>query len=349
MTGTIFLEAGELSVSEANGTVSVAIVRTGDLSGPATIEFGVTSDTATGGVDFVGGTGTVSMGAGQDRIVVPVQILNDGLSEPTEAFTFSIINVDSGSTLLFPRTTRIFILDDENPVVDPPEPPLISPYDVVQQPVIAGLSLPMTFEFAPHDPSVVFIAEKGGRIRVYDLDTGAFLPDFVDLTAKVNNVADRGLMDIALHPNFPEQPYLYAFYVVDPPETAGLAGNAGHDGGGNRFAHVVRFTADAATGYTTVVPGSEVILAGGAGQTLQDISGNGAIDSTSDFGLPESGFSSQTGQYVQDYIKVDSLSHAGGSLAFGPDGALYIATGDGTSFNAMDPRTVSVQNLDSLS
>jgi hypothetical protein len=60
-------------------------------------------------------------------------------------------------------------------------------------------------------------------------------------------------MDIALHPDFgqpvepgePEHNYVYAFYVVDPPDTAGKTGNAGPDGGGNRFAYLVRFTADA--------------------------------------------------------------------------------------------------------
>ncbi|MBM3488508.1 MAG: hypothetical protein FJX67_18070, partial [Alphaproteobacteria bacterium] len=287
MTGTIFLEESELSVAEPNAFVYVPIVRTGDLSGTAVIQYGITANTATPGVDYIGTDGTVTMEIGQDRILVPIQIVNDTQAEPTETFTLSIVNVDAGSTLLFPRTARIDILDDENPVVDPPNPPLTSAYlDVLRrvaarrhrpdhiehvgridvlvddddpaacvvarmtgrgeeaglarmpriQPVITGLSQPMAFEFALQDSSVLYIAEKGGRIRVFDTDTGSFLPDFVNLTAKVNNIQDRGLIDIALHPNFPATPYLYAFYVADPPDTVGRTGHSGPDGAGNRFA-----------------------------------------------------------------------------------------------------------------
>ena len=86
-------------------------------------------------------------------------------------------------------------------------------------------------------------------------------------------------MDIALHPNFgqtvlpgeDEVNYVYAFYIVDPPETAENppGTNVGPEGGGNRFAYLVRFTADAATNYTTAVPSSEVVLLGGAVVTLR--------------------------------------------------------------------------------
>jgi hypothetical protein len=154
MTGTIFLEDSELGVGELAGVVRVPIVRTGDTSGAVTVEYGITGNTAVAGQDFIGGNGTVTIPAGQTRITIDVPIQDDQISEATETFTVALINVDSGS-LLAPRTAQVSILDNENPVVDPPTPPLTSEYDVGQTDVITSLSAPIDFAFSPADPGCV--------------------------------------------------------------------------------------------------------------------------------------------------------------------------------------------------
>ncbi|MEO1281699.1 MAG: PQQ-dependent sugar dehydrogenase, partial [Pseudomonadota bacterium] len=354
MSGTIFLDTIELSISETDGQALVPVRRTGDLSQSVTIEYGLTGIEATPGSDFVATNGTITLQPGQTTALIPVTVINDGISEPTETVVVSLINVDSGF-LEAPRTARVSILDDENPVNDPPQPQLQSDYDVSEVAAVTGLSQPIDLEFAPASlqpgasSGVAYVAEKGGIIKVVDTSSGQTLSEFVDISDQVNNRQDRGLLDIALDPNFPDSPFVYAFYVVDPPESQGLSGNAGPNGGGNRYAHVVRFEADPATNFQTAIAGSETVLVGGAGQSLDDISGLGAVDSTSNFTQLASDIDPATGDYIDDYIKLDSRSHAGGALAFGPDGALYISIGDGTSFNAVDARTESVQDLDSLS
>ncbi|MGE0055529.1 MAG: PQQ-dependent sugar dehydrogenase, partial [Hyphomicrobium sp.] len=353
MTGNIYLADTALSVNEADGIVYVPITRTGDISGSATVTYGTNESTATSGLDFIENDGTAIFQPGQSTITIPVTIVNDNLSEATETFNFSLELVDASSTLLFPRTARIDIIDDENPPQpDPAVPPLVSNYQVTMQTVISGLNQPIAFEFVkPLSTPLEFVAEKGGRIKVFNSDTGAFISTFIDISGQVNQAGDRGLLDIAVHPDFLQNPYIYAFYVVDPPDAGPPGGPAGQDGQGNRFSYLVRYTADAATGYTTVVPGSAVILLGGAGKSLSDISGGGALDSTdpANINLRASDVDPVTGAYKQDYMKVDSLSHAGGSLVFGPDGALYVGVGDGVSYNYADPRAVSVQDVNSLS
>src|ERR1700730_15985624 len=112
MTDSVFITTTELSVSETAGTVFESISRSGSLAGPVTVTYGITGDTATAGLDFVGGTGTVTIPAGVSRVTVPIQIINDTLPEPTEDFVFSLIT-SPDAAIAAPRTSRISILDDE--------------------------------------------------------------------------------------------------------------------------------------------------------------------------------------------------------------------------------------------
>ena len=161
----------------------------------------------------------------------------------------------------------------------------------------------------------------------------------------MNGTRDRGLLDIALHPDFENNPYVYLLFTYDPPEVFNNTGQAGPDGNNNRASRLIRVTADAANGYRTAVAGSEVVLLG-TNSTWDNF--NGFANSTFDFSEPEAGVLPD-GTYLQDFLNSDSESHTIGSVEFGPDGALYVSNGDGASYNRVDPRATRVQDVDSLS
>jgi glucose/arabinose dehydrogenase len=78
---------------------------------------------------------------------------------------------------------------------------------------IEGLQLPTAVAFARDGR--VFIAEKRGVIKVYDDLRDTTPTIFADLRTRVHNHLDRGLLGLALHPDFPDVPYVYITYAYD--------------------------------------------------------------------------------------------------------------------------------------
>jgi glucose/arabinose dehydrogenase len=171
--------------------------------------------------------------------------------------------------------------------------------------VFSGLTEPTAVRFSPDGR--VFVAEKSGLIKVFDNLTDTTPTVFVDLRTQVHNFWDRGLLGLALPPNFPTNPYVYVLYTFD----AAIGGNAPRWGS-------VGGTSDGCP----TPPGATADGCVVAGR-LSRLQASGNVAVGSEQVLIEG--------WCQQYP-----SHSIGSLAFGADGALYVSGGDGASFNFVD-------------
>ncbi len=229
----------------------------------------------------------------------------------------------------------------------PADPPLLQTGNVNAVTIASGLNLPTAMDWINGIASpVTLIAEKGGVVKSMIGGVVQSTP-FIDISNIVNEAGDRGLIDIAVHPDFVNNPYVYLYYTYDPPQTQTYVNDpfAGPDRPGNRAARLVRVTADATTGYRTAVADSEVVL---LGENSTWANFNGFVNSTIDIDEPAAGVFVD-GTNLNDFLNSDSESHSAGGLAFAPDGTLFVSVGDGASYNRVDPRAVRVQDIDNLS
>ena len=153
----------------------------------------------------------------------------------------------------------------------------------------------------------MFVAEKGGKVWVVDTSGVKNPTPLLDISDEVGNWRDHGLNTVLLDPQFQVNGYFYVYYTVDRHHLLNF-GTPSYNPATNLYfqatiARVVRYQADIATNFTTLVPGSRHILIGDS---------------------PKNG------------IPVLHESHSGGALFFGTDGSLLVTTGDGASYNFVD-------------
>jgi glucose/arabinose dehydrogenase len=175
-----------------------------------------------------------------------------------------------------------------------------------QTTVLSGLTNPTVVRFAPDGR--VFVAEKSGIIKVFD-GLGDPTPTiFADLRTNVYNAWDRGLLGMALDPNFATNPYVYVLYTYDAhtDRSAPVWGSPG-------VSSDPLPNPPGATGNGVVVSGR---------LTRMLVQANGTAG-------PEQVLIDK--EWLQQFP-----SHSIGALQFGPDGALYASGGDGASFNYVD-------------
>jgi glucose/arabinose dehydrogenase len=346
----ISLVQTNVTVSEGDGTATLTLVRSGDRSSAATVQVVTADGTATAGIDYGSVSTTVSFEAGSFVQTVEIPILYDFELESSESFQVQISD-PVGASLQGNTEATVTIQDQGN---------------LQRQSFVSGLNRPTTFDWLP-DGSTMLVAEKGGVVQVVVNGAVRSTP-LIDLSSIVNDTGDRGLLGLAVHPDFGgANPYVYVAYTYDPPETAGQTGNAGQNGNGNRPARLEKLTVDPAT---LAVTGREVIL---GRNSLWRYTSRPDIDSTGTTGVLPSGIVNGTtitadnapidqgyqdnipnlegvqNLNIRDYLAGDSTSHTIGDVEFGPDGYLYVTVGDGTSYNFQDDRAVRVQDIGNLS
>jgi glucose/arabinose dehydrogenase len=159
----------------------------------------------------------------------------------------------------------------------------------------SGLTAPTAVRFASNGRVVV--AEKSGLIKVFDNLSDTTPTVVADLRTQVHDYWDRGLLGIALDPNYASNGTLYVLYAYNKSPDSST---------------VPRWPDSCPSPPGPVDDGC--VITG----RLSRISSTGVETPLID-------------DWCQQYP-----SHSVGSLAFGQDGALYVSGGDGASFNFAD-------------
>ncbi len=88
------------------------------------------------------------------------------------------------------------------------------PSGFVEMRLASGLQNPTAMALTPDGR--IFVAEQSGKLRV--IKDGALLPTpFVDLTGKLDSQVERGLVGVAVDPDFASNKYVYVYYTATLP------------------------------------------------------------------------------------------------------------------------------------
>ncbi len=152
---------------------------------------------------------------------------------------------------------------------------------------VGGLSSPVAFIQDPNDPTIQYVVQQRGRIRVIQ-NQQVLTTDFLNLTGQLSTGSEQGLLGLAFAPDYLTSGQVYVDYT---------------DVNGNT--NIARFTR-----LSQYPP---------------------TLDPNS--------------RYQILVIGQPFANHNGGTLAFGPDGYLYIGMGDGGSGNDPGNRAQTIVNM----
>jgi glucose/arabinose dehydrogenase/PKD repeat protein len=165
--------------------------------------------------------------------------------------------------------------------------------------VVGGLTEPTAMAWAPDDR--LFVIEKPGRLKVVE-PGGTRATTILDISSRVNDFHDRGLLGLAMDSAFASNSFIYLLYTYDlSPLTA--------DSDAPMVSRLERYTVSPDN-----VVGSPRVLLGSYTQ--------GPCPAPSN---------------VVDCLPSDGITHSIGTVRSAPDGTLWVGSGDGASASIVDP------------
>ncbi len=175
--------------------------------------------------------------------------------------------------------------------------------------VVSGLTAPTAVAWAPDGR--MFVAEKGGKVRVVTTAGALVSKPVIDISDHVNTNGDRGLLGIAVDSSFGSNRYLYLLYTYD------ARASAADQPKSSRLTRVTVNTDNSASAET-------VLLGTYPTQPCPDPANN------------------------VDCIPSDGGSHSIGTVRSAADGTLWVGSGDGANYGGVDPRAVRTHDEQSF-
>ena len=176
--------------------------------------------------------------------------------------------------------------------------------------VAADLATPTDFDFLPDGR--ILVAERSGLVRLLDSQGSSSKPA-LDLRQRMSTAGFRGLMAVAVDPDFGQNGYVYVSYTPRPVGATATSAAPTH-------VEVSRFT-----------------MRGDHAEDEHVLVGAHPNAKGSCAGLPR----------AADCLPSD-VDHIGTGIAFDRDGTLFVSTGDGGGAEQVEQIALGAQNVDAL-
>jgi len=106
--------AAQYNGTEGNGSATITVTRTGDLTSVASVDYSTTDGTASERTDYARSAGTLSFGAGESQKTFDVLITDDNIQEGTETVALTLSRPGGNGVLGSTTSATLAILDNDS-------------------------------------------------------------------------------------------------------------------------------------------------------------------------------------------------------------------------------------------